>query len=97
MKTKISHLIRMALIAISFLCLSASVMAGPGPMFIMIDGKMMMVTPLTKDMTLKNGCKVCTNGIVTSPTGKTIKLSAGEMLSSKGVKMQPLSKLAHGG
>jgi hypothetical protein len=87
----------MTLTAFSVLCLGASVMAGPGPMFIMIDGKMMMVTPLTKDMTLKNGCKVCVNGAVTTPKGKTTMIKNGEMVSSEGVKMQPLSKLAHGG
>ena len=97
MKTKTSYLTRMAITAISVLCLGASVMAGPGPMFVMIDGKMMMVTPLTKDMTLKNGCKVCANGAVTSAKGKTIKLKDGDMVSAEGEKMAPLAKQSHGG
>ena len=66
-----SNLSRMAFTAVSILCLGASVMAGPGPMFMMIDGKMMEVIPMKKDMTLKNGCKVCMNGAVTDAAGKT--------------------------
>ena len=97
MKATTSSLTRMALTALSVLCLGASVMAGPGPMYMMIDGKMMMVTPLTKDTTLKNGCKVCMNGAVISPKGKTMMLKDGEMVSSEGVKMQPLAKHTHGG
>jgi len=77
------------LTAVSMLCLSASVLAGPAPMFMMIHGHMMMVTPMTKDMKLKNGCKVCMNGAVISATGEKMRLKEGDMVSAEGVIMPP--------
>ena len=50
--------------------LSVSAMAGPLPRFMMIDGVMMELTPVKSDVTLKNGCKVCTNGAIITPDGK---------------------------
>ena len=52
--------------AASVLCLGASAMAGPGPrpMYMMINGAMYQVTAFTGDVTLDNGCKICTNGTI---------------------------------
>jgi len=98
MKTKISSITRLALTGVTLLCLSASVLAGPS-MFMMYHGKMMMVTPMTKDMKLKSGCKVCMNGAVISSTGTTMSLKDGDMVSAEGVMMPPSppSRHAHGG
>lgn len=87
----------MALSLAAILSLGSSVMAGPDPMFIMLGGKMMKVTPLTKDVTMKNGCKVCAAGTLTDAKGKTIHLKNGEMISAQGVLMKPASLSAHGG
>jgi hypothetical protein len=96
MITKTSKLTRLALASIAVLCLGSTVMAGPGPMYMMIHGKMMVVTPMTKDVTLKNGCKVCAAGTFTDAKGKTMTLKNGDMVSAEGV-MVPLAKQAHGG
>ena len=96
MMTKTSKMTRMALASLALLCLGSSVMAGPGPMYMMINGKMMMVTPMTKDVTLKNGCKVCAAGTYTDAKGKTTNLKNGDMVSAAGV-MTPAAKKAHGG
>jgi hypothetical protein len=97
MMTKTSMMTRMALSALAVLCLGSSVMAGPGPMYMMINGKMMTVTPMTKDVTLKNGCKVCAAGTFTDAKGKTTYLKDGAMVSAEGELMTPASKKAHGG
>jgi hypothetical protein len=97
MMTKTSRLSRMALASIAVLCLGSSVMAGPGPMYMMINGKMMTVTPMTKDVTLKNGCKVCAAGTFTDAKGKTVYMKEGEMVSTEGVLMKPAANKAHGG
>jgi hypothetical protein len=83
----------------SILCLGASAMAGPGPrpMYIMINGTMMQITAISGDVTMPNGCKVCTDGTVMTPKGHVFKLKNGEMLSSTGVKMSPSANHAHGG
>ena len=96
MMTKTSKLRSMAFASLALLCLGSSVMAGPGPMYMMINGKMMTVTPMTKDVTLKNGCKVCAAGTYTDAKGKTTNLKNGDMVSAAGV-MTPAAKLAHGG
>jgi len=95
--TKTSKITRVALALTAMLCLGSSVMAGPGPMYMMINGKMMMVTPMTKDVTLKNGCKVCAAGTFTDAKGKTVYLKNGEMVSHEGVLMKPAANKAHGG
>jgi hypothetical protein len=97
MITKTSKLTRVALSVAAMLCLGASVMAGPGPMYIMLNGKMMKVVPMTKDVTLKNGCKVCAAGTFTDTKGKTVYLKNGEMVSAEGVLMKPQANKAHGG
>ena len=94
---KTSNVNRLIITVTSILCLGASAMAGPGPRYIMIDGAMMEITALTGDVTLKNGCKVCTNGTVTTPDGHVTKLHNGDMLTSSGVKMSPSANHAHGG
>jgi hypothetical protein len=58
---------------------------------------MMVVTPMTSDVTLKNGCKICMNGAVTTPKGEVIRLQDGDMLTAKGVKMSPTALHGHGG
>jgi hypothetical protein len=97
MITKTTKLTRAAFASIALLCLGSSVMAGPGPMYMMIGGKMMTVTPMTKDVTLKNGCKVCSAGTFTDAKGKTVTMKNGDMVSSEGVLMTPAAKKAHGG
>jgi hypothetical protein len=96
MKTN-SKLTRLALVAVAVLGLGSTVMAGPGPMFMMIDGKMMKVEPMTKDVTMKNGCKVCAAGTLTDAKGKTVKLKNGEGVSAQGTVMTPFAKTIHGG
>jgi len=96
MNTKTFGLNRLALTALGVLCLGATVTADPFPMYMMIDGRMMTVTPMTKDVTLKNGCKVCVNGAVIWPHGKRAMVKNGDMVSGAGVVI-PSAKLAHGG
>jgi hypothetical protein len=90
---------RLLITAASIVCLGASAIAGPAtrPMYIMISGAMYQVTAFTGDVTLDNGCKICMDGTVVTPTGHKFKLREGEMLSSKGVKMSPTALHAHGG
>ena len=85
--------------ATSILCLGASAMAGPGPrpMYMMINGAMYQVTAFTGDVTLDNGCKICTNATIVSPKGKVTKLHDGDMVSATGVKMSPTALHGHGG
>ncbi len=92
-----SKFTRMALSTVAVLCLGATVMAGPEPMYVMINGKMMKVLPMTKDVTMKNGCKVCCAGTYTDPKGKTTNLKNGDMVSSEGVLMKPYANTLHGG
>ena len=96
MKTKTSYITRIAVTAVAALCLGASALAGPVPMFMMVHGQMMMLTPMTKDIKLKNGCKVCTNGAVISAKGTTIALKEGDMVSAKGTVLPPSSSSLHG-
>jgi len=97
MITKTSKLTRFALASLAILSLGSTVLAGPGPMYMMIGGKMMMVTPMTKDVTLKNGCKVCAAGTFTDAKGKTVYVKEGQMVTSEGVLMKPSANKAHGG
>jgi len=39
-------------------------------MYIMLNGKMMKVVPMTKDVTMKNGCKVCAVATFTLPRAR---------------------------
>ena len=96
MITKTSTITRVALALTAMLCLGSSVMAGPGPSYMMVNGQMMVVTPMTKDVTLKNGCKVCAAGTFTDAKGKTVNLKNGDFVSSEGV-MKPAANSAHGG
>jgi hypothetical protein len=96
MITKTSKFTRVALALSAILCLGSSVMAGPGIQYMMINGKMMVVTPMTKDVTLKNGCKVCAAGTYTNAKGKTVYMKNGDMVSTQG-DMIPAAKKAHGG
>src|SRR5258708_40183232 len=97
MITKTSKITRVALALTAVLCLGSSVMAGPGPMYMMINGKMMKVTPMTKDVTFKNGCKVCAAGTFTDAKGKTVFMKNGQMVSAAGTLMTPAANKAHGG
>jgi hypothetical protein len=97
MITKTSKLTRVALALTAILCLGSSVMAGPDPMFIMLNGKMMQVSPMKKDVTLASGCKVCFGGTLTDAKGKTVTLKNGDMVSGEGVLMKPAANKAHGG
>ena len=97
MITKTSKITRVALALGAVLCLGSSVMAGPDPMYIMYNGKMMKLTPMTKDVTMANGCKVCYGGTVTSAKGKTVTLKNGDAVGSDGSVMTPAAKKAHGG
>ena len=96
MKTNKSYLTRTAVAAFSLICLATSAFAGPAPMFMMMHGQMMMVTPMTKDMKLKNGCKVCMDGTVMSAKGEKMSLKDHDMLSAEGTMIMP-SRHAHGG
>jgi hypothetical protein len=96
MITKTSKLTRTVLALSTMLFLGSTVLAGPGVMYMMIGGKMMMVTPMTKDVTLKSGCKVCAAGTYTDAKGKTVYMKEGDMVSAEGV-MTPGAKKAHGG
>jgi len=91
-----SHLTRLALTSLAVLCLGATVMAGPSPMYMMINGQMMEVRPLPKDVKLKNGCTVCTNGAVITPKGNKTMIKNGDLVTSEGV-IEPLAKHLHGG
>ena len=97
MITKTSQFTRTALSLAAILCLGSSVMAGPEPMYVMINGKMMKVVPMKKDLTLKNGCKVCTVGVFTDAKGKTVFLKDGDVVLSDGTVMKPHATKAHGG
>ncbi|EDY18253.1 hypothetical protein CfE428DRAFT_4037 [Chthoniobacter flavus Ellin428] len=97
MIAKTSKLTRMALSAAAVLCLGATAMAGPDPMYIMLNGKMMKVTPMTRDVTMKNGCKVCCVGTYTDAKGKTVYLKSGDMVSTEGMLMKPYARSLHGG
>ena len=97
MITKTSKLTRVALSLAAILCLGSSVMAGPDPMYVMINGKMMKVVPMTKDVTLKSGCKVCTVGVWTDAKGKTVMLKNGDVILTDGTLMKPHSSKSHGG
>ena len=97
MITKTSKLTRVALSLAAILCLGCSVIAGPDPMYVMVNGKMMKVVPMTKDVTLKNGCKVCTVGVYTDAKGNTVMLKNGDMISTDGKLMKPQSNKANGG
>ncbi len=66
-------------------------------MYIMINGAMYQVTAITGDVTLDNGCKLCTSGTIVSPQGKVTKLHDGDMVSATGVKMSPTALHGHGG
>lgn len=46
-----------------------------------VDGK---VTPVEKDITLKNGTVVTANGTVKTPDGKTITLKEGDVVNQDG-------------
>ncbi len=83
----------------SVLSMGASAMAGPGPRpkYIMINDTMMEITALTGDVTLDNGCKVCTNGAIVSRNGHVTKLRNGDIVSSAGEKMSPTALHGHGG
>jgi hypothetical protein len=63
----------------------------------MINGTMMQITALSGDVTLDNGCKVCTTGKIITPKGHIIKLHDGDMVSSTGEKMSPSALHGHGG
>lgn len=97
-KTK-SKLTRIAAATLGLFCLGSTLMAGPGtmPMLMMMHGKMMMVMPMTKDMTYKSGTKVCMNGMCIMPNGKKMKLKEGDMVSSEGMPMKPAALKTHGG
>ncbi|MEP6672111.1 MAG: DUF6799 domain-containing protein [Chthoniobacter sp.] len=97
MITKTSKVTRVALALTAMLCLGSSVMAGPDPMYIMYGGKMMKLSPMTKDVTLANGCKVCFGGTVTDKKGKTVTLKNGDVVGNDGSVMTPAAKKAHGG
>ena len=94
---KNSNMKRLIITSVSILCLGASAMAGPGPRYMMINGAMMIVTPMTSDVTLKNGCKICMDGTVMTPKGEVMKLQEGDMLTAKGAKMSPTALHGHGG
>lgn len=96
MKAKLT---RFTLLTLGLLCLNTTVMAGPGaaPMLMMMHGKMMMVMPMTKDMTYKSGTKVSMDGMVTMKNGQSMKLKEGDMISSEGMMMKPAALKSHGG
>lgn len=91
-----SLLSRLALVALAGLALGSTAFAGPEPMYMMLHGKMYAVTPMTKDMTCKNGCKVGMNGMMTMPKAKGVMLKEGEAVSAEGM-MTPAAKKLHGG
>jgi len=72
-------------------------MAGPVPRFMMINGVMCELTPMTSDVTLKSGCTVCTYGVIIAPDGTKTKLHEGDFVSSTGVRMSPAALHLHGG
>ena len=94
---KVSQLYRPVLATLSILAFSASAIAGPAPRFLMVDGTMMELTPMQKDVTLKNGCQVCTRGVIISPDGRITKLHDGDFVSPMGAKMSPGALHLHGG
>jgi hypothetical protein len=94
---KSSSIYRPILATLSILIFSASAMAGPAPRFMVINGTMMQLTPLTEDVTLKNGCKVCTRCVIIQPDGRVTKLHDGDCISADGVRMSPAALHLHGG
>jgi hypothetical protein len=72
-------------------------MAGPVPRFMMVNGVMCQIIPMTSDVTLKNGCKVCTYGKIIAPDGTVTKLHEGDFVSSTGERMSPSALHLHGG
>jgi hypothetical protein len=95
---KSSRIHRPILATLSFIILfSASAIAGPVPRFVMIDGVMCQITPMSSDVTLKNGCKVCTYGAIIGPDGTVTKLHEGDFVSSSGARMSPSALHLHGG
>ena len=95
---KSSRIYRPILATLSFIILfSASAIAGPVPRFLMIDGVMCELRPMTSDVTLKNGCKVCTYGVVIAPDGTRVKLHEGDFVSATGERMSPAALHLHGG
>jgi hypothetical protein len=66
-------------------------------MYIMVQGKMMKLVPMTKDVKLKNGCQVCTGCQVKDAKGKATKLKNGDMVSAEGKVMKPAALSLHGG
>jgi len=97
MITKTSKVTRAALALGAVLCLGSSVMAGPDPTYIMLNGKMMKLTPMKKDVALANGCKVCFGGTVTDAKGKTVTLKNGDVVGNDGSLMKPTALKLHGG
>ena len=99
MKSKYSTLTRVMLAALAALCICTSAFAGPDRslMFIKVDGQMMKLVPMTKDVNLGNGCTVCTRGIVSAKDGRTIDIKDGELVTSEGKVMSPAALHAHGG
>ncbi len=87
------------LATLAAVCICSSVFAGPdrSVMFIKVDGQMMKLVPLTGDVTLNNGCTVCTRGVVTTKDGKVIEIKDRELVNSEGKIMSPLALHAHGG
>ncbi|MXV50470.1 hypothetical protein GS399_05750 [Pedobacter sp. HMF7647] len=65
------------------------VMMEDGKMMLMKDGKTM---EMTKDMALKNGTMIMTDGTVKSKSGKSMKLKNGESVDMNG-KMMPMHKM----
>lgn len=94
-----ANFLRLALLTLGLACLTPAAFAGPGaaPMLVMYDGQMMMLTPMTRDMTFKSGTKVSMSGMVTMKSGKTMKLHDMEMVSASGKVMSPAALHAHGG
>ena len=88
---------RPILALLSVLILTASAMAGPAPRFMMINGTMMELTPMASDVTLGNGCQVCTKCVIIGKDGKVTKLHNGDCVSADGVKMSPSALHLHGG
>lgn len=83
---------RLAVLALAAFTLGSTAMAGPGPMYMMMHGKMYVVTPMAKDMMCKNGCKVGMDGMVTMPKSKPAMLKDGDMVTSDGVRMSATHK-----
>jgi hypothetical protein len=67
----------------------------------MVDSKPMLCshykcTPLTKEYTCSDGCRVSTDGTITKPDGSTMKLMNGYEISKEGkVTMIPHGQKGH--